>query len=106
MQILTDQQCIDIQVTEHAKLFQVEGRQVLAYLERDGDDNLVVILQAWVAKTDEQLRALISFANQYGYRETTDAVAATMFANLNDEMIPILMQESGLTATLEEAERG
>jgi hypothetical protein len=69
----------------HTKLFTVEGRQVTAFLNRDDSDALVVILQLWVASTDEQLRVAL--------RSESDEATQEIFAALTDEAIPLIFAE-------------
>lgn len=82
----------------HTKLFIVEGRQVTAFLNRDDSDALVVILQLWVAATDEQLRVAL--------RGASDDDTQVIFTELTDEALPLLFEHLGVTAMIEDAARG
>lgn len=83
-------------VTEHAKLFTVKGRQVLAYLYRDDEDALVVALQLWCAASDEQIRAAV--------RTESDEDALLYFASLDADTIAQSLTAIGLTEQLERIE--
>lgn len=61
----------------HAKLLTFAGRQVLVFLQRDFDGNLQTIFQIWVADTDEQLRAAVTFeANEDQVQAAFDDITA------------------------------
>lgn len=75
-------------VRAHAKLFSVDHRQVVAYLNRDDSDALVVLLQLWVARTDEQLRVAV--------KSQSDALTQEIFDALNDEGISLVLAELGV----------
>lgn len=87
-----DDQVAQQREREHSKLFMVEGRQVVAFLNRDDSDDLVVILQLWVASTDEQLRVAI--------RAGSDDAAQDVFDALTDEAIPLILDELGVAEIL------
>ncbi len=61
----------------HAKLLTFAGRQVLVFLQRDHDGDLQTIFQIWVAETDEQLRAAVTFeANEDQVQAAFDDITA------------------------------
>lgn len=80
-----DDQAALMRETTHTKLFMVEGRQVTAFLNRDENDALVVILQLWVAKTDEQLRVSVVGSDEPSTQE--------MFDLLDGETIDFMFRE-------------
>ena len=82
----------------HAKLFTVENRQVVAYLNRDDSDDLSVILQLWVASTDEQLRIAL--------RGADDALTQLLFDDLTDERLQTIFNELQVNETIQAAARG
>lgn len=82
----------------HAKLFDTDRGQVLAYLNRDENDALTVLLQMWVDHTDEPLRALI--------RGENDDVTLFIFESLDDEGVPQVIDELGMVETIAEIEAG
>jgi hypothetical protein len=45
---------------QFAKLLTYQGRQALAFLQRDSDENLVVVVQLWSDAADHQIRAVIA----------------------------------------------
>jgi len=73
---------------QFAKLLTFEGQQVLAYLFRNDNDDLVVIIQLWVALTDEQIRAEIGTNN--------DAVTMEIFESLNQENVEEVIRQLGI----------
>jgi len=77
-----------------AKLLECEGHQVLVYLIRDEADALGVVLQMWVAHTDEQLRAHASVE--------TDEQAMEMFNSINAEAIDDVVKQIGLLEIIED----
>lgn len=79
-----------------AKLMTFEKRQVLAYLQRDQNDKLSIIVQLWVAHTDEQLRVAIT--------TEADDLTTIIFHSLNDESLPLMLGELGVPAMLAEIE--
>lgn len=93
-----DNQTAQMRERTHAKLFTVEHRQVAAYLNRDDSDALVVILQLWVADTDEQLRVAL--------RGAYDAHTQDMFDGLSSEIVKLMLEELGVPAMIEEVIRG
>ena len=80
----------------HAKTFTHEGRQVLAYLYRDEEDDLCVALQLWIAATDEQLRAVV--------RTECDEDTILWFSQLDETTIAAALAGTGLTETLAQIE--
>lgn len=78
----------DKREAQFAKLFTFEQQQVLAYLYRDDNDDLVVAIQVWVALTDEQLRAQISAA--------TEALTMEIFDGLNQDTIEEVVRQLGI----------
>lgn len=88
MQNDTDQSASDKRVTEHAKLLTYENRQVLAYLFRDEDEELKVIVQLWVARTDDKLQICLG--------TPSDDVSQNIFDSLDDESIALVFQELGI----------
>jgi hypothetical protein len=80
----------------HAKLLTHRNRQVLAYLFRDGENDLCVILQTWVAVTDEQFRAVIKTGD--------DEQAAAFFTGLTDETLAVALDQLGMPEEIERLE--
>lgn len=72
----------------HAKLFTVGHRQVLAFLHRDENDALVIVLQLWVAASDEQLQVVVHIHD--------DAMTQTAFDALSDAGVEQVLQELGV----------
>lgn len=68
-------------VQQHAKLLTYRGRQLLAYLYRDENDALTIVMQLWFAPTDEQLRVSMS------YPSMSDDVVGLMFEDLDDASV-------------------
>lgn len=76
----------------HAKLLSYQGRQVLAFVQRDAHDALCIILQLWCAQTDEQLR--VSVAGQ------TERETESIFADLRDEGLEAMLDHLEVSAIL------
>jgi hypothetical protein len=76
----------------HAKLLSYGERQALVYLYRDANDALALIVQLWVAQTDEQLRVQIDFG--------CDHTAQAAFDSLDDESLPHALSGLNLPAML------
>lgn len=93
-----DNQAALMRERTHTKLFMVEGRQVSAFLNRDDSDALVVILQLWVAATDEQLRVAL--------RGASDDDTQVIFDDLTDEALPLIFEHLGVPQMIEGAARG
>lgn len=79
-----------------AKLMTFGRRQVLAYLTRDESDRLMIAVQLWVARTDEQLRVAITTDD--------DDLTTIMFNSLADESLPDLLGELGVLALISDIE--
>lgn len=79
-----------------AKLLTVDAQQVLVHLYRDENDALALIVQLWVARTDEQLRVQIDCED--------DEKAMILFNDLSDESIELVLQELGVPAMIAEIE--
>lgn len=79
-----------------SKLLRVNGKQVLVHLYRDENDALALIVQLWVARTDEQLRVQIDCED--------DEKAMILFNDLNDESIDLVLQNLGVLAMIAEIE--
>lgn len=83
-------------VEQHAKIFNNEGRQVLAYLYRDGDDAMCAALQVWVEGSDAQLRAVIQTED--------DEDVLLWFAQLDETTLKAALTGVGLIETLDRFE--
>lgn len=79
---------------QHTKLFDYHGRQVSARIQRDGDDDLCVVLQMWVAASDEQIQALI--------KGQDDDATAAIFAGLTQDTIAKAVEDLKLPEIMEE----
>lgn len=77
-----------------AKLFDINDRQILVYLYRDEDDLLSVVVQLWVAHTDEQLRAQIDVKD--------DSIAQNLFDTISDCNIDLLIKDIGFNDVFSE----
>lgn len=87
----------------HAKLLSWGDRQVLAFVQRDNDGALAVILQLWVAATDEQLQINMQIK---GIGDHGDTVNQMVFDEIDDEKLPAIMDELGIPAIIRELEQG
>jgi hypothetical protein len=96
---MTDQPAI-ARESAHAKLLTYGERQVLAYLYRNQDDRLTVVMQLWVAKTDEQLRIELSTGDGLD----SDGRAQIVFGALNDFSLAATLEAIGVPAILAEVE--
>jgi hypothetical protein len=81
-----------------AKLLTYKGRQILVYLYRCDGDHLVLVMQLWVGRTDEQLRIEINVPDD-------DEGIYSIFQKTCDENIETFLDETGVSALLEEVER-
>jgi hypothetical protein len=89
-----DDQFAQQRVATHTKLFEIEGRQLVAFLNRDDSDALVVILQLWVAATDEQLRVAVRCADEPSTQEMFDLLDTdTIQFMLSELKVPELIAE-------------
>ena len=77
------QHSIDLE-TLQAKILQHGHRQVLAYVFRDGDDALCVVLQLWVNATDEQLRFVVTFGADDAAKRFLNDLDEVMLARVLD----------------------
>ena len=84
-------------VTEHAKLLSYGDRQVLAYIYRDEGDAMCVVLQMWVAATDEQIRAVV--------KTDSDEDAILFFDGISDLTLPKVIADIGIMNELVKLER-
>lgn len=82
--------------SHHAKLLTVGDRQVLAFLSRDEEHKLSVMLQLWVAATDEPVRGQISL--------TSEENAQSFFDDLCDDTIGAVVEGLGLLEIISEYE--
>jgi hypothetical protein len=89
---------IEARVTEHAKLLSYNGRQVLAFLAVDEQGQMTIVLQVWIARFDQQLRASVVFNS-----DTHDAVYG-LFESLNEQTVGDLVKSVGLAQAIEVAE--
>jgi len=74
---------------EHAKLLRYGNRQVLAFLQRDEADALVIVFQIWVASDDHQLRAALSMPGG-------DEEAQALFDGLTDDAVSKIFGDMGI----------
>ena len=77
---------------QFAKLLTYNGKQALAFLQRDTEENLVVVVQLWSESADHQIRALIA-------PEFDDQVQV-VFDNLDDASLAEFIEKSGLGSVL------
>lgn len=77
---------------QFAKLLTYQGHQALAFLQRDTDENLVVVVQLWLDAPDHQIRAVIA--------PEFDDQAQVVFENLTDESVAEFINDSGLASIL------
>ena len=74
----------------------LDDRQVLAFLTRDEEHKLAVMLQLWVAATDEPVRGQVSL--------TSEENAQSFFDDLCDDTIAPVVEGLGLLQIISEYE--
>lgn len=84
----------------HAKLLTYDGRQALAFLSRNDDAALTIIVQLWCEVEDHQLRVAVAVD------DADDAVVRSAFADLSDESVTLLLDELGVGSLLRDSAAG
>ena len=77
---------------QFAKLLTYQGQQALVALQRDGDDNLSVIVQMWSNSADAQIRALVALQS--------DDQAQVAFDSFDVESLAQFIDASGMADAL------
>lgn len=89
-------------VQQHAKLLRYRDRQALVMLVRDDHDALAVVVQLWVAATDEQLRVSIKLSGT----DADDDINHLAFVRMTNVELSDTLDTLGVGAMLDKLETG